>query len=99
VLVAVVVVVVAEHGDLGDGDVTQLACQDTGLVGDASLGEVAGDEQDVGPLAQPFEGRTHETDRVGARVDVAERRQPDHDSVSTAPGLPYRTTAVSLCTS
>ena len=72
-------VVVAEHRQHGDLQITHRVGHDRGLLGLAVGGEVAGQEHEVGALVQPREGLRRAGAVVGALavMDVAGGGDPD----------------------
>jgi hypothetical protein len=73
-----VVIVVAQDGDGGDPQVPHLLDQHGPLVGVAVGGQVAGQQEQVGPVGHGFEVRTEAAGGVRAHVDVAHRGHPNH---------------------
>ena len=75
-----VVVVVAEHGHHRHGDAGQLLGQRGGFLRRPDPGQVAGQQQQVGPLVQVLQVRPQRSGGVGPEVDVSHGGDVDHRS-------------------
>src|SRR5207249_4975851 len=70
----------------GDADAVELVGEDARLLGIAPAGEVAGQQQHVGPVRQGLEVGPQPSGRVDADMDVTHRRDADHGMTSGAGG-------------
>ena len=71
VLLVVLIVVVAQDGDLGQVDLFQHAEQDFHLARQPGIGQVAGQDEDIRPVPNPLEQRPQFLCRVVPTVQVA----------------------------
>ena len=92
-----VVIVVAEHREHRDVEVTELFGDDLRLVDPAVPGEVASEQQYIGPLGNAGQRGAQRALDVRRQVYVPDGRDPHaHRSSSLAPGCPAGTTRGSL---
>src|SRR5581483_8627878 len=77
-LLVALVVMVAQHRDDGHADVAELLGDDLGLRHRAVLGEIAGQQQRVGLLAEAVQMRPDGTADVRTEVHIAHGGYPDH---------------------
>ena len=95
-LAAGVVIVVAQHGDHRDLPAAQVFGQHLDLLRATAARQVAGEEQQISSLREMFEARPEDVLRAESIVQVADRRDSDHDTGSSPSGSLAETTAISL---
>ena len=66
---------------MGTPDVGQLGDEDLGLGGFPGAGEIAGQEEDVGLIAQPGEERRERSRGLGPGMDIGDGGDTDHGGI------------------
>lgn len=74
--VTFVVIVVAQHGDYGDADLGELACQYLRLVEMTAVGQVTGEQQDISLLMNTCQAGTQHAPHPRCHVQIADSGQP-----------------------
>src|SRR5205823_4181793 len=96
ILAVGLVVVVAKHGDHRDRHAAQLLGKDPDLFRSAAARQVAGQEQQVGPVREMLETWSEEVTRAGAVMKIADGRNANHATGSSPSGSLAGTTVVSF---
>src|SRR5213080_176054 len=96
ILAVGLVVVVAKHGNHRDRHAAQLLGKDPDLFRSAAARQVAGQEQQVGPVWEMLETWPEEVTRAGAVMKVADGRNANHATGSSPSGSLAGTTVVSF---
>src|SRR5207245_7838003 len=86
VLAVGVVVMVAEHGDHRDLQAAQLVGQHRYLLRATASRQVAGEQQQIGPVVKMLEAGAEDLRRTGAVMEIANGGDPDHDTGSSLSG-------------
>ena len=90
------VVVVAKHGNHRNRQAAQVVGQHPDLFRSTAARQVAGQQEEIGPVGEVQQARSEDVLGAGAVVKIADGRDPDHATGSSPSGSVAGTTVVSF---